>query len=591
MKNRKFSLVFTLTLILGLSGLLPVTITANDYGAAYEHNLRMRARMRAHFGDGTDKATLELYKLPRYGLMEHDKEILELAKSIVKGISSEYDKVKAIHDWVTENIWYDDNATIEDSDNILQTKRAVCESYARLTVDLLKAAGIPAKYISGAVIGSRGFDDILNENVFMWTGSGIGIHAWCEAYADGRWIIMDPTWNSDNGYSNGRYSKQKPGRHDYFDISLEDISSSHKYTGYGHFSNITDTITIPTSFTSIGKHAFNAGWERSVLMDAGRHIKTVNIPRSIKEIGEHAFNNLVTLEEINIATGLLRIGEGAFSSCSSLTKINIPDSVTSIGGGAFYECKNLVNINIPDSVTSLEAGAFIQSGLVSITLPSSITAVERMMFFYCENLMFVEIPDSITTIEDEAFYYCKSLTDITIPRSVTSISSTAFFGCDNLTIYGETGSYAETYAKSNNIQFSTGSPSNTSIVIIFTLDKTDYILNGVKDTIDAAPVSIHGRTVLPIRYVAEPLGATVSWDEVEQKITVTHGNTVIELWLGNNTARLNGNYVPIDPENPDIKPMIINSRSMLPLRFVAEALSCDVEYLADSREIRVNYPK
>ena len=102
------------------------------------------------------------------------------------------------------------------------------------------------------------------------------------------------------------------------------------------------------------------------------------------------------------------IGDGAFSSCSSLTEITIPDSVTSIGYSAFFCCASLTNITIPDSVTS---------------------------------------------IGDSAFYCCDSLTNITIPDSVTSIGDYAFYDCTNLTIYGYTGSYAETYAKENDIPF------------------------------------------------------------------------------------------------------------------------------------------
>ena len=53
----------------------------------------------------------------------------------------------------------------------------------------------------------------------------------------------------------------------------------------------------------------------------------------------------------------------------------------------------------------------------------------------------------------QAFYGCTNLTKITIPESVTSIESFAFEDCNNVTIYGYTGSYAETYAEENDIPF------------------------------------------------------------------------------------------------------------------------------------------
>ena len=63
------------------------------------------------------------------------------------------------------------------------------------------------------------------------------------------------------------------------------------------------------------------------------------------------------------------------------------------------------------------------------------------------------LTDSVTSIGEYAFSGCTSLTSIIIPDSVTSIGYWAFDGCDNLKIYGNSGSYAETYAKENSIPF------------------------------------------------------------------------------------------------------------------------------------------
>ena len=70
----------------------------------------------------------------------------------------------------------------------------------------------------------------------------------------------------------------------------------------------------------------------------------------------------------------------------------------------------------------------------------------------------VEIPAEIdrkpvTSIGNNAFRDCTSLTEVKIPDSVINIGDYAFYGCTNLTIYGYTGSYAETYAKENDIPF------------------------------------------------------------------------------------------------------------------------------------------
>lgn len=137
---------------------------------------------------------------------------------------------------------------------------------------------------------------------------------------------------------------------------------------------------------------------------------------------------LVIPYKINGVT-VTSIDDAAFSRCTSLTSIEIPNSVTSIGGGAFYGCSSLTSINIPDSFTTINDNAFSD----------------------CSSLTSINIPNSVTSIGNYTFRGCTSLVSINIPHSVTSIGSGAFNGCTNLKIYCEQGSYAETYAKANNI--------------------------------------------------------------------------------------------------------------------------------------------
>ncbi len=121
-------------------------------------------------------------------------------------------------------------------------------------------------------------------------------------------------------------------------------------------------------------------------------------------------------------------------------------------------------------------------------------------------------------------------------------------------------------------------------------NKTMYV-NDTPQKIDIPPIIIEGRTLLPIRWVAEPLGAEVEWDGNERKVTVTLKNTKIELWIGKNIARVNGVDTPIDPDNPKVVPIIINGRTMLPVRFVAENLGCKVDWDPDTKTVTITYPK
>jgi hypothetical protein len=133
-------------------------------------------------------------------------------------------------------------------------------------------------------------------------------------------------------------------------------------------------------------------------------------------------------------------------------------------------------------------------------------------------------------------------------------------------------------------------PAGGQVSMLFTLDQNAYTINGVTKTMDASPVSIEGRTLLPIRFAAEPLGAATAWDGTEKKVTVALGETKLELWIGSNIALINGSATLIDPSNTEVKPLIMNSRTMLPMRFVTEKLGCAVEWLPASRQIKIDCP-
>jgi PKD repeat protein len=118
-----------------------------------------------------------------------------------------------------------------------------------------------------------------------------------------------------------------------------------------------------------------------------------------------------------------------------------------------------------------------------------------------------------------------------------------------------------------------------------------YYVNGIEKEMDVAPIIYENRTLLPIRYVAEALGAEVKWEQAEQKVTIIFKDITIELWIGKNNARVNGTYKFIDPENPEVKPIVIPpGRTMLPIRFIAENMGCKVDWDANLKEVKITYP-
>jgi Copper amine oxidase N-terminal domain len=136
--------------------------------------------------------------------------------------------------------------------------------------------------------------------------------------------------------------------------------------------------------------------------------------------------------------------------------------------------------------------------------------------------------------------------------------------------------------------------------IEYTVDKASYAINKVVTSTDTSPQILNGRTLLPARFVINPLDGEIKWDSKERKVTcelLTSSNltddmtkvTTVELWIGKSTAKLNGVEVQIDPDNPEVVPTIINDRTMVPMRFLAESLGCSVEWIAESKEIILTY--
>ncbi len=100
-----------------------------------------------------------------------------------------------------------------------------------------------------------------------------------------------------------------------------------------------------------------------------------------------------------------------------------------------------------------------------------------------------------------------------------------------------------------------------------TLGKTEYTVNGETKTMDVAPIIRNDRTMLPVRYVGEALGAEIGWDGATSTATLKTADTEIKITVGAAEALVNGKAVPLDSPA-----FIESSRTYMPVRFVAETL-------------------
>lgn len=167
--------------------------------------------------------------------------------------------------------------------------------------------------------------------------------------------------------------------------------------------------------------------------------------------------------------------------------------------------------------------------------------------------------------------------------------------------YGGLSTDSSTATKTVTIQASSSSSSRRTAPVVvapkvtlrFQIANLDSFLTtqtGIeqKRIMDTAPIIHEDRTLLPIRFVAEPLGSMVLWDGIAQKVTITREGATIELWIGNPVAKVNGVDTMIDPDNALVMPTVVPpGRTMLPLRFISETLGCTVEWNAVTQQIMV----
>lgn len=192
-------------------------------------------------------------------------------------------------------------------------------------------------------------------------------------------------------------------------------------TGYMHetlFASIGNNFVVVADVTdydddSFGNHIF-------YFLGAGNEVKSL-VAEGPEGLEMH--------EDIN---GFVIVRGVLYNYYGMEEAVSVPHGVTLIGSDSFARCEKIKSVAIPESVTTVASQAF----------------------FACSSLSGVQLSDSVTDIGGSAFYLCQNLMELNIPGSVTSIGDSAFNFCDlRFTIHAPAGSYAETYAKENEIPF------------------------------------------------------------------------------------------------------------------------------------------
>jgi hypothetical protein len=112
-------------------------------------------------------------------------------------------------------------------------------------------------------------------------------------------------------------------------------------------------------------------------------------------------------------------------------------------------------------------------------------------------------------------------------------------------------------------------------------------LNNEFKTLEAAPfISKKGVTMVPLRFISEAFKATVAWDPVFKSVTIDLNGKTLRIQVGFMTADVNGKSFALQDA-----PVIVNGRTFVPLRFIAENFGAQVDWDGALRMVSIVYPK
>ena len=292
-------------------------------------------------------------------------------------------------------------------------------------------------------------------------------------------------------------------------LSSVTIPGTVKRIGIGAYCACTalTTLKVNSGVEEIDKAAFSACTALS----------SVSVADSVKLIGQNAFgstkfyntssnwknnalyagNHLLSVRAsvsgaYSVPAGTKAISEDAFFQTTGITEINIPKSVTGIYDGAFRKCTSLKNITVAgdNGLYSAQNGVLyskdgskliccpVSNSAVTLTLPNAVKDIADYAFYTNKNLVTLKLTPNVKSIGEYAFYDCNNLSGVDVPASVSHIGDWAFAASEKVIMHVYSDSYAENYAKTNEIRY-------------------DYLGITLEDTANGIIVATDTNSVLP----------------------------------------------------------------------------------------------
>lgn len=126
-----------------------------------------------------------------------------------------------------------------------------------------------------------------------------------------------------------------------------------------------------------------------------------------------------------------------------------------------------------------------------------------------------------------------------------------------------------------------------SLLLTFTVgyanEPIKVFLDGNRLSFDQPPIIENGRTLVPMRMIFESMGADVTWNDSTQSIIAETSDMTIVIAVKGGFAVINGDYHTLD-----VPAKILNGRTLVPVRFIAESLGCNVDWIEETQTVFIS---
>ncbi|MCW1300725.1 MAG: stalk domain-containing protein [archaeon] len=127
------------------------------------------------------------------------------------------------------------------------------------------------------------------------------------------------------------------------------------------------------------------------------------------------------------------------------------------------------------------------------------------------------------------------------------------------------------------------------VKITLFVGRASFTQNNLEKFLDVPVFIKNGRAFVQLRPIVESLGGTVDWYGETKGVKIIFNSSTIELWIGNQNAKVNGNTIQIEPENPRIIPELYLGKTIVPVRFLSNYLGLNLEWYSEEKRIDITY--